>query len=413
MKDSIMQDNRTFYIYSIKNKLNGKEYIGQTTQDPKERFRQHKNLAGRYYDFRRSYIHRAIGKYGVDSFDFCVIDVCIGYVAADELEKQYIKNRKTLKPAGYNLKPGGNGCVPQSRELCSVPITFDGITYPSISAAARSHGMSFSKFSNYILGKTREQKITFSIDGFEFSSLAEAAKFFGCSTCKIKYILEGKPRLEKPVVIDGVTYKSKKEATKALGVSKPTVDKLAAGKKKWVPEEFTINGVTYPSRSAARKALGVHDTTIKKMLAQGREKLPCTREVTVLGVTYATLAEAKRVTGFSESKINRLASGGKEIDRRLTIDGVEYRHKTDAMEKLGLTLRQVNRALAVGTIKAASSVISVRIGDVTYKSVHDAMQSTGMSRDTIYRKCADGENIEFYRDLTTEESSDTSSNPKE
>lgn len=405
MKDAIMKDNRTFYIYSIKNKINGKEYIGQTNQKPEDRFDQHRRNGLSNSFGGKSAIHFAIKLYGWDSFGISIIAECIGSDAADKMEIDLIESRKSLAPNGYNISKGGSNNHEGARLSNSIQVVIDGVWYQSMGVAARKLGISFKALEVSLRGK---DSVSFLVSNKEFASLKEASDFVCSSGASI-----GGPLKGKQVTINGVVYLSKKQAARSLGLSVPSIDKLLRGEEIQKPTEYCIAGKTYKSRAEARRALGVHDTTLQKMKRDNREKLPCTREVTVLGVTYATLTEAKRVTGFSESKINRLAAGGKEIDRRLIIDGVEYKHKTDAMEKLGLTLRQVNRALAVGTTDAASSVISVRIGDVTYKSVHDAMQSTGMSRDTIYRKCADGEDIEFYRDLTTEDSSDTSNNPKE
>jgi len=38
------------YIYQIKNKLNGKCYIGQTTKKPEERWKKHIAISNREYN---------------------------------------------------------------------------------------------------------------------------------------------------------------------------------------------------------------------------------------------------------------------------------------------------------------------------------------------------------------------------
>lgn len=54
-------------IYLFKNKINNKIYIGQTYNKYSERWTSHKNATDNFY------IHRAIRKYGWDSFEKYVL----------------------------------------------------------------------------------------------------------------------------------------------------------------------------------------------------------------------------------------------------------------------------------------------------------------------------------------------------
>eukprot|EP00891_Asterochloris_glomerata_P008006 jgi/Astpho2/8006/Aster-x1475 len=87
------------YIYVITNKINKKQYVGKT-DDYERRFREHKRYAG------KSVVHLALKKYGVDNFDFDVIDQ-VEDDRAGELEDYYIVQWNSLVPTGYNLKNGG------------------------------------------------------------------------------------------------------------------------------------------------------------------------------------------------------------------------------------------------------------------------------------------------------------------
>lgn len=93
-------------IYGIFNKQNKKLYIGQTTQEIFERYKQHT------YNIKTNQnmvIAKAIKKYGEESFS--LIEFESGIRSMDELnslEEYYIKNLNTLVPNGYNLCPGGN-----------------------------------------------------------------------------------------------------------------------------------------------------------------------------------------------------------------------------------------------------------------------------------------------------------------
>ena len=92
-------------IYVITNKLNGKQYVGQSVH-PGKRWCEHKQRAKTRYD---NYpIHLAISKYGEENFDFEVIEWTEDY---DNREIQLIKELNTLSPNGYNVATGGGNYV--------------------------------------------------------------------------------------------------------------------------------------------------------------------------------------------------------------------------------------------------------------------------------------------------------------
>ncbi len=93
-------------IYKLTNKVNGKLYIGQTIRDLDERLYWH------FYSAKTgptSYIHRAIRKYGIQSFECSVIDSTDTKETLDEKEVYWIKFLKTKAPDGYNMTDGGSG----------------------------------------------------------------------------------------------------------------------------------------------------------------------------------------------------------------------------------------------------------------------------------------------------------------
>lgn len=95
-------------VYCIENLENGKKYIGQTTRDLAERFREHCGNSGTSVSPK---LKNAIKKYGKDCFCVEVIwekDEC----EQDELdakEIELIEELNTLHPNGYNLTKGGSG----------------------------------------------------------------------------------------------------------------------------------------------------------------------------------------------------------------------------------------------------------------------------------------------------------------
>lgn len=100
----------TRYIYRYRNRHNGKVYIGQTI-DIERRKAEHLKDAERGTGF---VFHRALSKYGIDSFDFDILHVVEGdaqysKLRADELEKKEIQCHRCLVPDGYNMASGGQG----------------------------------------------------------------------------------------------------------------------------------------------------------------------------------------------------------------------------------------------------------------------------------------------------------------
>jgi group I intron endonuclease len=89
----------------IKNKINGKMYIGQTCKDDINiRWKRHKQ---RRNSNECPNLYKAFRKYGIDTFDFKIICICFDK-ACDDLEIHYISKYNTISPNGYNLDGGGH-----------------------------------------------------------------------------------------------------------------------------------------------------------------------------------------------------------------------------------------------------------------------------------------------------------------
>jgi len=91
-------------VYLVRNRINGKCYVGQTTQVPEVRFEQHRKRKGSHCKA----LAAAISKHGHEAFEFTVIHVAAHKSDLDEAERRLIAEHGAAAPAGYNIKDGGS-----------------------------------------------------------------------------------------------------------------------------------------------------------------------------------------------------------------------------------------------------------------------------------------------------------------
>jgi group I intron endonuclease len=98
-------------IYIATNLTNQKQYVGRTVQNFKNRKNSHIKLSKE--ENPKFFFHKAIKKYGVDSFKW----ICIEYPKKElnEMEMFWIKTLGTKAPNGYNLTDGGEGTFNPSK----------------------------------------------------------------------------------------------------------------------------------------------------------------------------------------------------------------------------------------------------------------------------------------------------------
>lgn len=101
------------HIYIIRNKINNKVYIGQTTLTLEKRFKKH------IYDSKGRTKHRplyiAFDKYGIENFYIELIEDCATELA-DEREQFWIKKYNSYRDDGYNATIGGSFYEPYDYE---------------------------------------------------------------------------------------------------------------------------------------------------------------------------------------------------------------------------------------------------------------------------------------------------------
>lgn len=97
-----------FSIYKITNKINGKIYIGWTSNNPKKRWYQHYQDAFQGDGSKKRHLHYSMVKHGYDKFKFEVIYQSSNYKHSQEMECHFIKSFNSFKrESGYNLSFGG------------------------------------------------------------------------------------------------------------------------------------------------------------------------------------------------------------------------------------------------------------------------------------------------------------------
>ena len=106
LKERAYLDMKSCSIYAIKNKVNDKVYIGQTSQEVRKRFMQHLKpctLASRgNYKF-----YKAIKELGKENFYYEILEKDVPKSKAKEREIYYIEKYDSYEN-GYNSTPGGD-----------------------------------------------------------------------------------------------------------------------------------------------------------------------------------------------------------------------------------------------------------------------------------------------------------------
>lgn len=163
-------------VYVIKNTLNDKVYVGQTTRPIKDRWKQHVRCSKKH-----NYpISRAILKHGKENFTIEEIDGANSLSELNYLETHYIYKFNSLaKESGYNVLLGGNNKrMPKSvKEKISKSLKgvskISNISKELKSKIAKENGSkTFNNFENWALAngskwfevykaiKTKDKKYT-------------------------------------------------------------------------------------------------------------------------------------------------------------------------------------------------------------------------------------------------------------
>lgn len=134
---------RKYFVYAHENKVNGKVYIGITSQEnPENRWQHGKGYKGTYF-------YNAINKYGWDKFDHKILFSGLSQKDACEIEIKLIKDlQANNREYGYNIADGGQfpgQCALEALKSCQdsakirVVRLNDGVIYSSIIEAEKAN----------------------------------------------------------------------------------------------------------------------------------------------------------------------------------------------------------------------------------------------------------------------------------
>lgn len=91
-------------IYEIRNKVNGKVYIGQTIQEPNRRWLEHVSIAR---SDKNHPLYNSMRKHGTDNFSFTIIDYAYSIEELNEKEKSHLSIARTTSSV-YNIREAGD-----------------------------------------------------------------------------------------------------------------------------------------------------------------------------------------------------------------------------------------------------------------------------------------------------------------
>lgn len=209
-----------YIVYQHKNKINGKVYIGITSQLPEKRWGRNGS------NYKTSpHFYSAIQKYGWDSFEHNILYTDLTKEQACKKEQELIRYFHSMnRDFGYNSTSGGEIFVmnPETKRKISDKLkgNTNGLGHPCSEEKRQ-------KISNTQKGKklTEEHK----------QKLSEAAKqrHVSCSEQKRKTLSQNYPSKKPVYCLElNVVFESVQECSRELGIPATNISKLCSGRGK-------------------------------------------------------------------------------------------------------------------------------------------------------------------------------------
>ena len=171
-----------YTVYQHKNKINGKIYIGITSQKPEQRW------GSQGCNYKSSpHFYSAIQKYGWDNFEHIVLFDNLTKEESKLLEQMYIAlYDSSNKHNGYNtaLGEGYTGLKHTEDTKAKISKTKKG------TVLNEKHK---KKISKSMKGKNAKPIYCIELDMY-FETVTEGANFIGCSHANVSRVLNGKQK---------------------------------------------------------------------------------------------------------------------------------------------------------------------------------------------------------------------------
>jgi group I intron endonuclease len=195
-------------VYVITNKINGKQYVGQTVQPLENRWSAHKSDSSGCLGLKA-----AFEKHGIENFTIEQIGATNSLEELNKIEREQIKALGTLSPNGYNLTSGGEqpkfslesrakmsrshlGKKPSVNARKAASERWKGKNNPNANGMTEEHRL---KLSLSAKGNSARGKIAVKCmeNGVVYSSISNAAQSLSINVGHLHQVLNGKRKSAK------------------------------------------------------------------------------------------------------------------------------------------------------------------------------------------------------------------------
>lgn len=199
--DIALQEERCWFVYVHINKINGKKYVGITSQKVEYRWKNGMGYKGQPF-------YNAIKKYGWDGFEHEILASNLTEDEANNFEIVLIRELDTLleNGNGYNKTEGGRGAKGRV-------VTED--TKKKISQANSGKEKTdkyISTMSNLMGGGGNPSAIKVVCNGVVYGSIGECAEAYGVNKDSMRMWLRGTRKMPQKFIELGLDYKNNEEA---------------------------------------------------------------------------------------------------------------------------------------------------------------------------------------------------------
>lgn len=276
--------DKKYYVYKATNLVNGKSYIGQSSQ-PHKRIWQH----WRCYEKERCVFHDAIEKFGYENFKWEILETASSCEEAVLLEKYYIKQFSTLYPNGYNMNKGGVGGHNARPVVC---LSLDGEFVKRYDSAADAELDGFNNVNVLLNCKNKLHSCKGHLFMFED-----------------EYKANGPKQYEKPVAWNAKrivqcdkngnyieTFDSVSDASSKTGIRRPLISSVLTMRSKHAGGYIFVYETDYPIKNISKYKANKKGVQIAQIDPEKRE----------IVAIYDRVADAGRALGVNYKSIHKV-----------------------------------------------------------------------------------------------------------